>query len=191
LIVFSRGTKTTDRVWPFFSKAHNATQTSEWYLWPVYKYNRLNSAPLDRERTRILFFLYSDTSMRHTEENTRLRQIDFWPLFTSKKELDGRRRLQILAPLEPILPNNTGVERNLSPLWSIWRSEKNPKTKASSQSLLWNLYRRDAKPAEKKCSLLFGLFQYQGGPDGGRWRLFYVPIGRTRPAASRADPATP
>src|SRR5262249_46502439 len=46
LIVFARGAgKTTDRVWPFFSQAHNATLTSDWYLWPVYKYNRLNSAP--------------------------------------------------------------------------------------------------------------------------------------------------
>src|SRR6185295_5178264 len=65
LIVFARGEgKTTDRVWPFYSKATNATQTSEWYLWPIYKYNRLNSPPLDRERTRILFFLYSDVSVK-------------------------------------------------------------------------------------------------------------------------------
>jgi hypothetical protein len=192
LIVFARGAgKTTDRVWPFFSQAHNATQTSDWYLWPVYKYNRLNSAPLDRERTRILFFLFSDTSMRHTETGGRQHQVDLWPLFTCKRELDGRRRLQILAPLEPYLPNNTGVERNLSPLWSVWRSERNPKTAASSQSLLWNLYRRDVARDEKKCSLLFGLFQYQSRPDSGRWRLFYVPMGRTKPADHSADRTAP
>jgi len=191
LIVFARGTKTTDRVWPFFSQARNANLTSDWYLWPVYKYNRLNSPPLDRERTRILFFLYSDTSVRHTEEKTRQRQIDLWPLFTSRRELDGRRRLQLLAPLEPILPNNTGVERNLSPLWSIWRSEHNPSNGASSQSFFWNLYRHDVTPSEKKSSLLFGLFQYQSRPDGGRWRLFYMPMGRTRPAERVADPSSP
>jgi hypothetical protein len=182
LIVFARGEgKTVSRVWPFYSQAHNATQTSSWILWPIYKYNRLNSAPLDRERTRILFFLYSDVSARQTEDKTRQRQFDLWPLFTSKREFDGRRRLQILAPLEPILPNNTGVERNLSPLWSLWRSEKNPKTGASSQSLLWNLYRRDVTREQKKSSLLFGLFQYQSGPDGGQWRLFHIPMGRRQP----------
>jgi len=181
LVVFTRGEgKTANRVWPFFSKAYNTTQTSEWYLWPVYKYNRLHSDPLNRERTRILFFLYSAVSVKNTETGKRLRQIDLWPLFTSRRDLEGRNRLQILAPLEPLLPNNTSVERDLSPLWSLWRSEWNSKTGATSQSLLWNLYRRDTRPEGKKCSLLFGLFQYQSGHDGRRWRVFYVPLGTSR-----------
>ena len=188
LVVFSRGEgKTVNRVWPLFSKAHNATQTSEWYLWPVYKYNRLHSNPLDRERMRILFFLYSDVSVKNTETGKRLRHIDFWPLFTSRHDLEGRNRLQILAPLEPFLPNNTSVERNLSPLWSVWRSERNTKTGARSQSLLWNLYRRDVSPEAKKCSLLFGLFQYHSGPDGRRWRVFHVPFGNSRHAGTESS----
>jgi hypothetical protein len=183
LIVFARGEgKTTSRVWPFFSQAHNTNFSSEWYLWPIYKNNRLHSDPLDRERTRILFFLYSDLSVKNTETGARLRRRDLWPLFTAKRELDGRSRLQILSLLEPFLPNNPSVERNLSPLWSLWRSEKNPGTGASSQSLLWNLYRRDATPNSKKCSLLFGLFQYQSAPNGKQWRLFYIPFGRVKPA---------
>src|SRR5882672_2943464 len=178
LIVFARGEgKHTDRVWPFFSRSHNAAQESDWYLWPIYKYNRLHSDPLDRERTRILFFLYSDVSVKNTETGKQLRQIDLWPLFTSRRDLEGRNRLQILALLEPFLPNNTSVERDLSPLWSLWRSEKNSRTGATSQSILWNLYRRDSAPERKKCSLLFGLFQYESGQDGRRWRLLYVPFG--------------
>ena len=35
----------------------------------------------------------------------------------------------------------------------------------ASQSLLWNLYRRQTTPESKKCSLLFGLFQYQSGTE--------------------------
>jgi hypothetical protein len=113
------------------------------------------------------------------ETGRRLRQIDLWPLFTSRRDLEGRNRLQILAPLEPFLPNNTSVERDLSPLWSLWRSEKNSKTGATSQSLLWNLYRRDKVPEGRKCSLLFGLFQYQSGYDGRSWRVLYVPFGKS------------
>jgi hypothetical protein len=183
LVIFAHGEgKTTRRVWPFFSHAHNATQTSRWYLWPVYKYNRLNSPPLDRERTRILFFLYSDTSLKDLEGGRRSRQRDLWPLFTARTELDGRRRLQLLSPLEPFLPNNTSVGRDLSPLWSIWRSEQNPHTQAASQSLFWNLYRHDTTASTKKCSLLFGLFQYQSDPDRQRWRLFYIPFGKKQPS---------
>jgi hypothetical protein len=181
LIVFTRGEgKTCNRVWPFFSHAHNATLTSEWFLWPIYKYNRLKSDPFERERTRILLFLYSDTRAANREAGVSSRQIDLWPLFTARRDFQGKSRLQLFSPLEPILPNNRGVERNLSPLWSVWRSEKDRKTGATSQSLLWNLYRRESSPQARKCSLLFGLFQYQSGPDGARWRLLYIPFGKAR-----------
>ena len=188
LVVFARGRgKTTSRVWPFFSRSHNAAQESDWYLWPVYKYNRLHSDPLDRERTRILFFLYSDVSVKNTETGGRLRQIGFWPLFTSRRDLEGRARLQILSLLEPFLPNNSSVERDLAPLWSLWRSERNTKSGAASQSLLWNLYRRERAGELRKCSLLFGLFQYQSGPEGRRWRVFYLPFGKSRQANQPAS----
>jgi hypothetical protein len=87
------------------------------------------------------------------------------------------------------MPANQGLERNYSPLWSLWRSEKNPRTGAASQSLLWNLYRREATPAAKKCSLLFGLFQYQSSSEGKHMRLFYIPLNRTKAPApgSAAD----
>ena len=189
LIVFTRGEgKYTSRVWPFYSLAYNDTLTSRWYGWIIYKYNAINSPPLERERHRILLFLYSDVSERSTETGAEYRRRDFWPLFTHRKDLNGNTRLQVLAPLEPILPNNKSIERNYSPLWSIWRSEKNARTGANSQSLLWNLYRRDATPESKKCSLLFGLFQYQSSPDGRRWRLFYVPFGSGRRATDAAAP---
>ncbi|MEY2467101.1 MAG: hypothetical protein QOD03_1622 [Verrucomicrobiota bacterium] len=242
LIVFANGEgKTTTRVWPFFSQAHNAILQSDFYAWPIYKYNRVHSDPLDRRRTRILEFLYSDIKQRNTETGLAQHRVDFWPLFTFKRDYNGSTRLQVFAPIEPILPNNKSIERDYSPVWSVWRSEKNTKTGASSQSLLWNLYRRECTsrvvtpppaspppaaprpngagmmgslleqftsasqpapltaeratvdnstkgdftvvPVSKKCSLLFGLFQYQSGSDGKRLRLFYIPVVKTKPAA--------
>ena len=183
LIVFARGEgKYIDRVWPFFSHGTNRYLTSRWYGWPVYKYNRLKSAPLDRERTRIFFFLYSDIRTRDTENARSKRRVDLWPLLVSERDFDGSRRLQMLALLEAFLPRSTGLERSLSPLWSIWRSEKNPKAGRSSQSLLWNLYRRDAAPESRKVSLLFGSFQYESGADGRRARVLYIPFGKRAPA---------
>ena len=178
LVVFDRGEgKTTSRIWPLFSQSHNATLESDWYLWPVYKYNRINSPPLDRRRTRILFFLYSDTLEKSTETGAARHRVDLWPLFTARRDFDGSRRLQLLAPLEPFLPNNKSIDRDYSPVWTVWRSEKNPQTSAASQSLLWNLYRRDTAPEIRKYSLLFGLFQYQSSAAGKRWRLLYIPLG--------------
>jgi hypothetical protein len=124
---------------------------------------------------------------KNTETGGALHRVDFWPLFTSRKDFEGNHRLQIFSILEPLLPNNSGVERNYSPLWSVWRQERNAKTGATSQSLLWNLYRRETRPDSKKCSLLFGLFKYQSTAGRARWRVFYVPLG----PSIKADPAAP
>ncbi|MBC8097547.1 MAG: hypothetical protein H7Y43_17215, partial [Akkermansiaceae bacterium] len=181
-IVFARGEgKTTTRVWPLFSQAQSSNLQSRFYLWPVYKYNRVHGDAVDRGRTRIMFFLYSDIVQRNLETGKAQHRVDFFPFYTFRKDYDGSSRLQVLAILEPFLPQSKSIERDYSPLWSLWRSEQNPKTGARSQSLLWNLYRRDVTPAARKCSLLFGLFQYQSGSDGRRVRLIYVPLNKTQP----------
>lgn len=182
LVVFARGDgKRVSRVWPFYSHGTNATMQSDFYLWPLYKYNRFHSDPLDRERTRVLFFLYSDITEKNTQTGDSFRRTDLWPFFTKRRTLDGNERLQILSILEPLLPNSKSIERNYSPLWSLWRSEKNAKTDSTSQSLLWNLYRRDVTPDSRKTSLLFGLFQSSKNAEGRRWRLFYIPFGNKKP----------
>ena len=192
LIVFARGEgKTTTRVWPLFSQAHSATLESDFYLWPIYKYNRLHSDPLDSRRTRICFFLYSDRTDKNTETQAARRRADFWPFYTYRRDFNGNSRLQVLALLEPFLSASKSIERDYSPLWSVWRAEKNPRAGATSQSLLWNLYRRESGPDSKKCSLLFGLFQYQSDPKGKRMRLCYIPVGGTKARADREPTPAP
>jgi hypothetical protein len=117
-----------------------------------------------------------------------LRRRDVWPLFTWWEDHQGRRRLQILSILEPILPNRKSIQRNYSHIWSLWRSEKNPQTEASSQSLFWNLYQRQRRRDTKKYSLLFGLFQYESSSVGKRGRLFFIPLGRKLPAEEEPIP---
>ncbi len=176
LVTFARGEgKTVNRVWPLFGEARNPILESDFYFWPVYKYNRATVDPLDRERLRIFFFLYSDITERNTQTKTALRRTDIWPLITARRDHNGNERVQFLAPLEPFLPNNKSIERNYSPVWSIWRSETNAQTGNSSQSFLWNLYRTDAATNSRKGSLLFGLFRYETSPKGTHWRLLGAP----------------
>jgi len=184
LVVLARGEgKTTTRFFPLFSRSHSPTLESDFYLWPLYKYNRLHSDPVDQERTRILFYLYSDTVLKNTETGATQRRMDLWPLFTRTREFNGNTRLQVFSVLEPILPASKSIQRDYSQVWSVWRSEKNPKAGKTSQSLLWNLYRRETAPEAKKCSLLFGLFQYESGSEGKRMRLFHIPLGKKGIAA--------
>lgn len=175
-VVVARGSKTTTRVLPLFERSHDAKRERDSYLWPVYQYSRFHSDPLDQERTRILFYLYSDTKEKNTATGKLKRRVDLWPFFVYHRDFNGNNRLQIIAPFETALPDNRGVERNWAPLWSLWRSENNPATHATSRSLLWNLYRRDTTPETKKVSCLFGLFQYQSDGEKTRLRLFYVPV---------------
>ena len=127
-VVVARGAgKTTTRFWPLFSRSHNDTLESDFYLWPLYMYKRLHTEALDRERTRILFYLFSNVTEKNIETGAERQRVDFWPLFTWHHDFNGSSRLQILAPVESALPNNRGVERNWSPLWSLWRSENNPR----------------------------------------------------------------
>ncbi len=168
--VKARGTKTVTRYFPFYSKAHNQDLESDFYAWPIYKFNRLESEPLDRQRMRILFFLYSDIVEKNTKSGEYKRRTDFWPFYTFHRDMDGNERLQVMALLEPFFPNNRSVPREYSPLWSFWRSEHNAHTHTASQSLLWNLYRRETTPEQKKYSLFFGLIKYQSHTKGSKSR---------------------
>jgi hypothetical protein len=184
-VVVARGTgKTSTRVWPLFSRAHDDTLESDYYLWPLYRYDGLHSDTLDYRRTHVLFYLFANVTEKNLETGAWKHQVDLWPLFTWHRDFNGNRWLQILAPIEPVLPNNRGVERNWSPLWSVWRSECNPQSGATSRSLLWNFYRYDTAPAAKNYSIIFGLFQYQSNREGKCVRLFYVPVVKTKSAVN-------
>jgi hypothetical protein len=177
VFVYARGEgKTATRVWPLFGNARSDVLESTFYLWPLYTYRRLHSDPLDRERTRILLFLYSDTREANTKTGKAARRTDLWPLFTKSTDFDGNSRFQALAVLEPILKGKS-IERNYSPLWAIWRSEKNATNGAASQSFLWNLYRHEKlADGTSKTSFLLGLFQHKKSADGASLRLFFVPV---------------
>ena len=169
-------TKTTSRVWPIFSQSHNASIEQDSYLWPIYRYKWVHSPPLDRRSTRIVFYLYVGIDEKNTETGNVKKRRDMWPFFTWRKDFNGNTRFQIIAPIESVLAENRGIQRNWSPIWSLWRSQYNPGTQSDYQSLLWNLYRRQTTPDSKNISLLFGLFQYQREGKDSRTRLFFVPV---------------
>ena len=168
--------KTTRRVWPFYSKARSPTLGNGFFLWPIYKYETIHSDPLDRRRDRILFFLYSDIHEKSMETGASRRRTDFWPFYTWRRDFNGNTRFQMLALLEVWTLGSHKIERDYSPVWAIWRSEKNATTGARSQSLLWNLYRHETAPDRKKASALFGLYQYRSDAEGKRLKVFYLPI---------------
>ena len=86
---------------------------------------------------------------------------------------------------EPLVPGNKSIERNWSPVWSVFRHERNPRTGAESRSLLWNLWREDASPTNSHASFFFGIAKRDRDGDGVKWRWFDW----SRPATGEAPPA--
>ena len=109
LFVRAHGSRTVTRYFPIYSRAYNNGLESDSYGFLIYKYNRLEAPPLDRHRSRVLFFLYSDTVERNTESHDFKRRVDFWPFYSYRRELDGNRRTQVFAILEPLFPNNRTI----------------------------------------------------------------------------------
>jgi hypothetical protein len=176
-VVIARGEgKTTTRVFPLYSRAHNASLESDFYLWPLYKYQRVHGDAVDRSRTRIALFVYSDVRQKNLATGAALHRVDFWPLYTYRRDYNGNSRLQVLALLEPYLSQSSDLEREYSPMWSFWRAEKNAKTGATSQSLLWNLYRHETRPGSQRSSLFYGLYQTRTDANGKHVRLCYIPL---------------
>ena len=58
-------------------------------MWPIYKVQKIHAPPLERRRTRILFFLYSDTVEKSTETGRFRRRTDLMPLFTHRRDFNG------------------------------------------------------------------------------------------------------
>ncbi len=188
--------KHANRLWPLWGKATNEVMQSDFLLWPLYTHRHIKTPEIERERTRILWFPYSDTKLVNPVTGDYRRKCDLWPLFSSSHDLDGRERFQFLAISEPIIPGNKSIDRNWSPLWSLYRAEKNPKTKHSSQSLLWNLWRRDARETEIRNSFFFGLIRTrrEPGTEGLHWRFLWRSFPPAKPVTNPtavAKPATP
>ena len=84
-------------------------------------------------------------------------------VFTSAAISTGTGGCRCSLCSKPFLPNNKSMDRDWSPLWSLWRAENNPKTGASSQSLLWNLYRHSHARSSEDLSAL------RAFPERARW----------------------
>lgn len=199
LISFGRGPeRQLDRVFPLFSRDHRETRDSLSILWPLYQQRSSSTETIKRDAVRLLLGVYCDETLQNLQTGKTASRTDFWPLFITRRDMEGRERFQLLALLEPFLPHNDGVRRNYSPLWSIWRSENDKLAGKESRSFLWNLYRCERTPTTRRFSLMFGLVQHGTGPEGSWWRWLHLfggkpekqsPPGKTK-RSSAVQPGT-
>ncbi len=178
-IVFARGEgKHVNRVWPFFGTAANPNLASQFYLWPFYRGQQLETDYTTIKQKRWAFFLYVDKTETKKQDHSSTRRRDLWPLFTWRTTSAGDREWQAFALLEPFLPANETIARHYSPLWALWRSEVSADSGHRSTSFLWNLYRREATKKEVKGSALFGLIRWNRSDEGRSLKIFGLKLTR-------------
>ena len=132
-------------------------------LFPLYVRNEEEYPDGRKVRDRILWYIYSDTREDGRDGST--RRIDFWPFAHYERDREGAVMFQTLALLEAFLPANEWIERNYSPLWSLYTYRRNPGGE-SVYSFLWNLLRHEETQAGRSIEVLGPLFHYrEAGAD--------------------------
>jgi hypothetical protein len=80
------------------------------------------------EQTRSVFYLRVDLAERDRRTGAEYRRRSLWPLLHHARDRQGRERLQVLALAEGAFPSNEGIVRGWSPIWSLYRHERDAQT---------------------------------------------------------------
>jgi hypothetical protein len=195
-----------DLPWPFFQslKGENLygirffpiygykEKEGEWkrtfILYPLLKLEEDRTRDVHEETIQVLLLnrIQRGENDRGVEQE---RSFRIWPFFDYKREETGRERFSFLY-LVPL--KDEGLERNLFPLFQIFRWEKNPQGEMST-NLFWGFYKRMKREEMdswevahlmglkrgrgwKELSFLKGLFRYESDGRTADLRLFYLPF---------------
>jgi len=143
---------------PFYSEERSPDSSKNWYLWPLYRTDSIQSSVYRQERQRLLYFLFSDRVESWAVDDKSRRRTALWPLFVYKRDTEDNMSITLPAPVEPILDRD-GIEKSWAPLWRIYSHQWNS-SGDSSLSIIWNLYWHE-KHGDNLAGELFPLFRYR------------------------------
>ncbi|GFE59325.1 hypothetical protein [Geobacter sp. AOG1] len=184
--------RTEDSWLPFYARTVKKETEKTWYMWPLYRTERLDSPLFRQDRDRLLYWLYSDNRESWPVDGMSRRKMAFWPLFVYTRDPRGVMGFSFPAPVEPIL-DKEGIEKNWAPFWRIYQQRWNEQGD-SAASLLWNLYWHEARGKDLAYELfpllayrkesqftdfrfLKGLIGYRNQAGTKRLTLFWLPFG--------------
>ncbi|NIP30388.1 MAG: hypothetical protein GTN59_07460, partial [Candidatus Dadabacteria bacterium] len=162
LLNYTRGTKTENRIFPFYANEYSGEDSDGYILWPLYSYRIMDLEDYRISKKYYMLFLYKDVKETPKNLNGRSsRRIDIWPLFSYYRDRAGNRQYNFLSILEPFLPGNKRIENNFSPFWTLYK-RKIHITGEQTTTILWNTYKSRRYGNEKmiKISPIFPLFEY-------------------------------
>jgi hypothetical protein len=189
------------KIFPIYGyKSKEGEMKRIFFLYPIYQFQEDRIGDVQEKTTRILL-LYKIRSGKDDQNSEKERSLRIWPFFDYEKDETGHQTFSLfyLFPFK-----DEGFERNWFPLFRIFRWEKDP-GKRTSTNFLWGFFKRVKKEGmdsweiahlvgmrkekeSKTLSLLKGLFRYQR--DGGdvHLRVFFLPFHFRRSHHHPSDP---
>ena len=204
ILRYDRATKRDElRIFPFFwkrtwyadgEKAPESSWTRYVAPWPLIWVDAGSREEGERERNFILAPFYWQYNRRYFEDGAPAgssRHVTLWPLATYRRERDGARHFWILSHGWHDAPE--GYKRNYRAFFDLFQYHSSALGERETR-LLWRLYHHrrgpdgrylslgplftyDGEGKKTGLSVLFGLVAYEKEGQGGRWRLFYYPLG--------------
>ena len=179
------------RVLPFYSAERTDDSTKNWYLWPIYRNDTMQSPHYRQERDKILFFLFTNRLESWSQDGKERQWTAFWPLFVYNRNPEGESSLSFPALLEPIF-DREGIYKLWAPLWQIYLQKWNA-AGDSSLSILWNLYWHDkshgssgwelfpllryrSSQSFSDVQILKGLLNYQNSCTKSSLSILWIPV---------------
>lgn len=195
LWVQGRGdTRLINRWAPFHTYSENKAHKSnkEWFLWPFIKQQNWIEQSVAIHQEQFLYFLFWHQEQKNAQTGEFLgNKTHFWPFYSYWNNGKGHEQVQALSPFEVFFPNNKMIREIYTPLFSLYRYEKDGNT--IRQSFLFKLFyeKQDPlgqhlkysifleyknKPQEKYFSLLKGLLEYKRIKEEKSFRVFWFTL---------------
>lgn len=181
---------------PFYTHSIRNGVDKKWWMWPLLKRTSYETKRLDVRTWSFLYVLYwgqTQTAL-DPEVDFRASRTYAWPFFSHGNNGEGRRQFQLFTPLMPWFKHNEVVRDLYSPLFGIYRYERNSVEGTWRHDLLFNLITLEKKEStghrftlgpildvqsgEEKAgfSVLHGLLGRERKGDDTEWRLFWFPL---------------
>ncbi len=170
--------KHVNRWMPFYTHESRGDQSKHWYLWPVLKREHTQLPALERQRTQVLFFIYRDEHLFNSDRGFSARRSYLWPLYGYNHNGAGHRQFQTLDPLGVFFPRNEKIRENWSPLFALYRYDRQPER--TRHSLLWNLFVLERGSDQTGAIYLGPLFERVNDGSSGHWSVLKGLVGRSR-----------
>jgi hypothetical protein len=168
-----------DRWGPFYSYSYNQGTDSTWIGWPFWHRKTWVDGDIHQAKTQFFYFLYwsqDQTSVSRPSLAPAYKR-HFWPFVSIWDNGAGRRQLEAPSLTEVFFPDNPDMRSSWSPLFTLFRYDRQP-TGDTRSSLLWDAvtWRRTAKD---------GLVEFHLGPvvgmrrrpEGARWSILGFDFG--------------